>query len=273
MTYDILAVCPTTEAAFALTCTSLTELKPNSIDVISLDFAAAPRLPFILRRSSISAAIQNGAVFEVCYGSLVGVEDTYALLRAGANETQQLLSLSSEGRSKARRNLIGGVKDLLRITKGKNVIFSSGVADLLGLRGPADIINLASIFGMQASDAKKTLSSTARSLFQRARTRKTWRGIVGAPRLRLLPIRPMLSIPNPVDDMVGISGAPDQDVSMTNVEESGPVSSVPEQPQEEDQAAMPSKRPREPSPVPGPTVGQSDAKPASKKPKKHKAQV
>lgn len=257
LTYDLLAVCPTTEQAFSTACTTLTELKPQSVDIISLDFAAAPRLPFLLRRSSVSSAIQNGSVFEACYASLTGVEDVYAAQRgAQRSELERAASLTPDARSRARRNLIAGVKDLLRITKGRNVIFSSGASDILGLRGPADITNLATIFGMQPATARKALSDTACSLVKRAQTRKTWRGIVGPPRLRLLPTVSMLSVPDPDEDMAGITEPAAEAVSMI----SKGNEQAPAEVSAEAQSSTPAKRPREPSPTGGMAHKQSSKK-------------
>jgi ribonuclease P/MRP protein subunit RPP1 len=96
-------------------------------------------MPFHLKRSSIGAALANGVVFEICYGAAVGAEDVYAVERA-AGATGNSGNRGSV--SAARRNLIAGARELLRVTNGKGIIFSSGASDLLGLRGPADVMNL-----------------------------------------------------------------------------------------------------------------------------------
>ncbi|KDN52282.1 PHP domain-like protein [Tilletiaria anomala UBC 951] len=209
LTYDLLAVCPLTEAAFSAACLSLSELKQNSVDIISFDLAASPRLPFMLKRSAIGAALQNGAVFEVCYGAAVSTEDVYASWRRTRNGGGGSWEQDAESRSRARRNLIAGTRELLRVTNGKGVVFSSGVADILGLRGPVDIVNLATaLFGMNQAAAQDALSKTCRSLLKRAETRKTWRGIVGLPKLRLVQPPPCTTgggnrgqAPDPLKDM------------------------------------------------------------------------
>ncbi|CBQ73525.1 related to Ribonuclease P protein subunit p30 [Sporisorium reilianum SRZ2] len=156
--YDLLAVRPTTEAAFQHACLTLSELKPFSIDIISLDFGAQPRLPFFLKRSTVNAALENGVQFEITYAQAVGDDAT-----------------------KARRNLISGARDLLRVTNGKGVFFSSGATHALSLRAPYDVINLGAIFGMNASAARDAISNNCRSLVLRSHTRKTYRGVVGHP--------------------------------------------------------------------------------------------
>ncbi|KAJ1018994.1 hypothetical protein NDA16_004797 [Ustilago loliicola] len=156
--YDLLAVRPTTEAAFQHACLTLSELKPFSIDIISLDFGAQPRLPFFLKRSTVNAALENGVQFEITYAQAV-----------------------SEDGSKARKNLISGARDLLRVTNGKGVFFSSGATEALSLRAPYDVINLGAIFGLNPSAARDAISSNCRSLLLRSQTRKTYRGVVSHP--------------------------------------------------------------------------------------------
>lgn len=125
--YDLLSVMPLTESAFQHACITLSELKPFSIDIITLDLAAAPRLPFHLKRSTIGAALANGVVFEITYGAVVEPDKD-------SGEVQDISSL--------RRNLFSGARDLLRVTNGKGVIFSSGAKKALGLRAPYDVMNL-----------------------------------------------------------------------------------------------------------------------------------
>lgn len=161
--YDLLSVTPTTETAFQHACITLSELKPFSIDIISLDLAAAPRLPFYLKRSTVGAALANGVVFEITYGAAV----------ANTQDTPDV--------SAARRNLFAGARDLLRATNGKGVIISSSALDALGIRAPYDVMNLAALMGMTPNAAKDAISTTCQSLMIRAETRQTFRGTVSKP--------------------------------------------------------------------------------------------
>lgn len=124
LSYDLLAAQPFNDASFSLLCLTLSELKPGSIDIITLDLSSSARLPFFLKRSTVNAAIANGVVFEICYSNMVKKSE------------------GEESHSRARRNIISASRDILRVTNGKNVIFSSGASDILGLRGPHDVINL-----------------------------------------------------------------------------------------------------------------------------------
>lgn len=156
--YDLLAVRPTTEPSFQHACLTLSELKPFSIDIISLDFGAQPRLPFFLKRSTVNAALENGVQFEITYSQAVADDAT-----------------------KERRNLVSGARDLLRVTNGKGVFFSSAATEALALRAPHDVINLGAIFGLNPSAARDAISNNCRSLLLRSQTRKTYRGVVSHP--------------------------------------------------------------------------------------------
>ncbi|PKI84148.1 ribonuclease P [Malassezia vespertilionis] len=180
--YDLLAAQPQTEATFQHACTTLSELKPFSIDIISLDLAAAPRLPFYLKRSTVGAALANGAVFEIDYSAAVDP------------------SCDQKNVSVLRRNIFSGARDILRVTNGKGVILSSGARNALGLRAPYDVMNLATLMGITPIAAKDTLSNTCKSLLVRARTRQTFRGAVSQPTLVRTPA------PSDVRDATAMQG-------------------------------------------------------------------
>ncbi|KAE8231767.1 hypothetical protein CF326_g3207 [Tilletia indica] len=169
--YDLLAVSPTTESSFSLACLSLAELRPFGIDIISLDLGSQPRLPFWVKRSLVGAAIQLGVVFEIAYSGALASSSS---------------SSSGPSADSVRRNLISSTRSLLLLTKGTNVIISSGARDAMQLRAPLDVINLfGAILGMGESAARLAIGSGAEAVVRRARARKeVWRGIVGEVRLR-----------------------------------------------------------------------------------------
>jgi len=108
-TYDLVAAVPTTEPLFDQCCRQL------DVDLISLPLAE--RLPFRLSLPPIAAAIARGVHFEICYAP--ALRD-----------------------SSARRNLISNAQQLLRLTRGRNVVLSSGAERPMELRGPHDVANL-----------------------------------------------------------------------------------------------------------------------------------
>lgn len=56
----------------------------------------------------------------------------------------------------ARRNLFANAMALTRATRGKGIIISSSARSAFELRGPYDVINMATLFGLSEQDAKVT---------------------------------------------------------------------------------------------------------------------
>lgn len=107
--YDIVAVQPGTDSLFLKCCQS------PDIDIISFDMTQ--RLPFKLKHNIVTQAIDKGIYFEVCLSQLL--KDALA-----------------------RRIFISNVTDLVRVTRGKGILFTSGATSPLHLRAPYDFVNL-----------------------------------------------------------------------------------------------------------------------------------
>ena len=125
--FDLVAVRPVDAGAFNHACINLSAPGPSGIDVVSIDFAAQNRLPFQLKRTPILKAIGDGVVFEIAYS---------AAMRTNGEVVKD-----------ARKNLLAGARELIRVTGGKGVIFSSDARQFLELRAPADLQNLYVRFG------------------------------------------------------------------------------------------------------------------------------
>lgn len=146
--YDLLALRPLNERALELCCHSL------NCDIISLDLSA--RLPFILRFKTLGSALQRGVYFEICYST--------GLISGG---------------SEARRNLISGATALIRATRGRGIIVSSEARSALGVRGPWDVINLATVWGLSQEKGKDAVCEGSRKLLALARMRReSYRGVI-----------------------------------------------------------------------------------------------
>ena len=145
--YNILALRPANEKALSLCCQSL------ECDVISIDFSQ--RLPFLLKFKTVAAALQRGVRFEICYSAgLLGGND-------------------------ARRNLISGASALIRATRGRGIIISSDARNALGLRGPCDLVNLATVWGLKQERGKEAVCEEAAKVVKLARLRReSYRGVV-----------------------------------------------------------------------------------------------
>eukprot|EP00891_Asterochloris_glomerata_P008566 jgi/Astpho2/8566/Aster-05600 len=126
--YDILAVQPATETVLLQACTSL------DVDIISLDLAR--KLPFKLAPSALQAAVERGIHFEVLVAPTLRDES-------------------------GRRFAFANAAALTRGTRGKGVILSSGARQAFELRGPYDVANLGTLFGLTQINAKAShLQST-----------------------------------------------------------------------------------------------------------------
>ncbi|KAH0848346.1 hypothetical protein AYO21_04372 [Fonsecaea monophora] len=147
--YSLLALRPTTEKTLQLCCASL------DCDLISLDFSQ--RLTFPLKFKTVSGALQRGIRFEICYSP----------------------SIQSAGNNEARRNLISGATALIRATRGKGIILSSEAKNVLGVRGPHDVVNLAMIWGLGQERGKEALCEEAAKIVRLAGIKRTsFRGVI-----------------------------------------------------------------------------------------------
>jgi len=126
-TYDLVAAIPRSERAMQQACTSL------DCDIISLDLNQ--RLPFKLKPALLSAAVKRGIHFEILYSGL---------LRDPTS----------------RRHLINNSQALTRLLRGRNVILSSGARNAFELRGPADVMALATELLGFASKEKAKMAMT-----------------------------------------------------------------------------------------------------------------
>lgn len=129
--YDLLSLIPTTQASFSLACLTHTMPSPLAAHIISLPLTL-PRLSFYLKHTLIRTAIKNGAVFEISYVGALGGENDPMLVNANA----------AENGSTAKRNWWAAAKEVVRVTKGKNVIVSGGVVAQADYRPPRDVVNL-----------------------------------------------------------------------------------------------------------------------------------
>ena len=137
--YDILAVQAASERVFASACTTL------DVDIISFDLAR--RLPFRLRVPAVRAALARGVTFELCYAPALREPNS-------------------------RRQLFANALAVVRATGGAGVILSSGAQRAFELRGPYDVANLGTLFGLSLAGAKAAVSSRTAAVLQHAAARR-----------------------------------------------------------------------------------------------------
>lgn len=147
--YDILALRPTNERALQQACQSL------DCDLISLDLST--RFPFFFKMKTLASALQRGIKIEICYAPGV---------------------LATDGGG-SRRNLISNATQLIRATRGRGIIISSGAQRALACRGPWDVINLAAVWGLGQEKGTEAVGREARSVVVQAEVkRRSFRGVI-----------------------------------------------------------------------------------------------
>lgn len=106
------------------------------------------------------AAVHRGTRFEICY-------------------SQAFLSGNTVDAQRARSNFIGNVLGLLRATKGRGIIVSSEAKSALGLRGPADVVNLLAVWGLGPEKGTEALGTIPRAVVvNEGVKRRGFRGVV-----------------------------------------------------------------------------------------------
>ena len=122
--------------------------------MISLDLTS--RIAYPLKFRTLGVAIERGIKFEICYAPGLLATD-----------------------SSARRNLISNATQLIRATRGRGLIVSSEAARAVGCRGPWDVINLTTVWGLSQEKGKEALTKLARHAVVSAQLRRTgYRGVI-----------------------------------------------------------------------------------------------
>ena len=123
-------------------------------DLISLDLSI--RYPFYFKHKTLAVALQRGIKLEICYGPGV---------------------LGTDGGA-SRRNLISNATQLIRATRGRGIIMSSEARRALACRGPADVINMAVLWGLGQERGVEAVGREARSVVMQAAMRRRSYGVV-----------------------------------------------------------------------------------------------
>lgn len=116
-TYDILAVIPMNEKMLQAACASM------DVDIITFDFES--KIPFPLKHSIIGLGVNRNVFFEIPYSSSLHGDEEELILDSGI-----------------RRNWISNCHNLIRATRGKNIIMSGKCERAIDLRGPHDLVNM-----------------------------------------------------------------------------------------------------------------------------------
>ena len=155
--YDVVALRPTTEKAFAGACA--TSLSASTSDlaplIISLDLAAFHSFRF--RPKPVMAAVARGARFEVCYAQ----------------------ALAAAAGSRPRALFVANLVALVRASRGRGLLVSSEAPGPRFIRGPADVVNLLAVWGLAPDRAADALGPVPRAVVANEGLRRTgFRGVV-----------------------------------------------------------------------------------------------
>ncbi|KAI0467160.1 RNase P subunit p30-domain-containing protein [Xylaria cf. heliscus] len=174
--YDILAVRPQTEDSFSAACQSL-----NDVSIISLDLTV--RQPFTFRPKPCMFAVSRGVRFEVCYSQVLqGPAPAHVLGPKGAKDGGGGGHTGGTGApvdARARAAFIGNVASLIRATRGRGIIISSEARSVLGIRAPADVVNLLHVWGLSTDRATEGIGVLPRGVVvNEGLKRSGFRGVV-----------------------------------------------------------------------------------------------
>ena len=146
--FDIVAVSMETEELLSKAIQDFS----NCFQIISFNLTSP--LSYRLKHSHLQPCKLNSIVFEICYSP--AIKD-----------------------STACRHIVSNSKDLNWTSRGKGFIISSGADNPMFIRGPYDVINLVSLFGIDFKSAKQAISETYNMVLTKGFSRsQTFNGIL-----------------------------------------------------------------------------------------------
>lgn len=165
--FDLIAVQPTSEKGLQLATTNL------DIDLISFNMAS--KLPFFLKHKTIGSALEKGIKFEICYSPVISGPAGYSVLTANDN-----MSLSKTALL-ARKYFFSNVLQLIRASRSKGMIVSSGATQPLQVRNLSDILTLLKTVGLDNSRAKSSVTDNPEKVLVNGRLKiKSYKQTIAA---------------------------------------------------------------------------------------------
>ena len=185
--YDIVSVASSNEKLFHACCSH------ESVDIVVIE--AARKLPFYLKkpqtksvetvilergeRHTPAAMQQRVCTSMICLLTSLLLSTPCPLSLAIERGIHFEFSFVSSLRdASSRRYLFSNLLSLLRLTRGRNLILSSGASTAMELRGPWDVINLAVLAGVDPPAAKQSIAAHGRSVLLHAEARKTMKCVL-----------------------------------------------------------------------------------------------
>jgi ribonuclease P/MRP protein subunit RPP1 len=140
---NLLSVDCENEKIFQFACNEM------EVDLIALDLST--RLDFYLKQDYIKNAVKRGIFFEICYTNI-------------------------------NQHTLANAREIVKHTRGKNIIISSNARTQLELKQPADIINICYLFGLSNDQALKAITTNCQELLEKVEAKKTLKGIISLKR-------------------------------------------------------------------------------------------
>lgn len=125
--FDLISIRPLTEKALLLAITNL------EIDIISLDLGK--RLPSYLKHKTVCSGIEKGIFFEINYKDMICIN----------------------GETNSRKSFFSNTKSLIRASRSRGLIVSSGSTNPLQIRAQFDVVNTLCILGLDSNRANATM--------------------------------------------------------------------------------------------------------------------
>ncbi|KAJ2875421.1 RNA-binding RNA processing protein rpp1 [Coemansia asiatica] len=148
--YDVVAVRPLTEKILQ----AASGGSWSGIDLISLDMGA--RWGFFAKHKTVGQALAQGFSFEVAYQAALADPAT-------------------------RQQWVSNTAAMVRVTRGRGLVWTSGALRAFDLRSPYDVANLGDAVQLNADLAKRAVGANARAVLVHAFTRTgTLRAVVAA---------------------------------------------------------------------------------------------
>lgn len=120
---------------------------------MSLNFAN--KLPFFLKHKTVGSAIDKGIKFEICYATVVG---GYA--------TDQTVNVQL-----VKKNFFNNVLQLIRSSRSKGLVVSSGALSPLQARGSLDVLTLLKSVGLDSGRSRACVTITPEKVLVSGRLR------------------------------------------------------------------------------------------------------
>ncbi|KAJ2804647.1 RNA-binding RNA processing protein rpp1 [Coemansia guatemalensis] len=149
--YDVVAVQPASEKILLSACSGAWD----AVDLVALDMGA--RWGFFAKHKTVGQALANGLSLEVAYRP--------ALVDATT-----------------RQQWVSNTAGVVRATRGRGLVWTSGARQALDLRTPYDIANLGEALQLNGDLSKHALSTNARAVLMHAFTRANTLRAVAAVR-------------------------------------------------------------------------------------------